>query len=264
MTLTSLCFGISFLVGYWYNPGIWCTIQGALLHFLALLQVYWFAVIVVNLYINVVFFKRTTKWLEIVFVCLSPIVPLITCIIPIPFNAYGPAGVWCWISIDPALGLEHTGNILRWSLYYGILTSVLVLIILAYILLIIIMLYKTEKLSCGGVRTRSWSMGEVKKIGILKDIFEHSSTSFLAFPIVCVIVYIFPITNRFLNLIFPYEEFEWLLIIQAFISPLIGFLIVSAYMLDKTFWKNLKYTNMRDQYISWRFKTVVTEYPTNE
>ena len=263
MITNGLSYAVAYALGYWYPPGVWCTIQAAVLQFTGTMLVYWFIVIVINLYINVVFFKRTTLWLEIMFLCLSPIHALITAIVPIPFDAYGPVGTWCWISIDPAKHLENTGNILRWVLFYGYLVAALTFIIVAYIILVIILLYKTNKLSCGMIRSRSYSVGEVKKIGILKDIFEHSSSSFLAFPIVCLFVYIFPMLNRLLNLFFPEERFDWLFLIQAFISPLIGLLIALAYMLDKTFWKNLKYTNIRDQLISWRYKTVITEYPTN-
>lgn len=263
MITVGLSYAVAFAFGYWYPPGAWCTIQGAVLQFTGTMLVYWFVVIVINLYVNVVFFKRTTLWLEIVFVCISPIHALITAVVPIPLDAYGPVGAWCWISIDPTRNLEGTGNILRWVLFYGYLACMLTFLIIAYILLVIILLYKTNRLSCGVIRSRSYSVGEVKKIGILKDIFEHSSSSFLAFPIVCLFVYTFPILNRFLNLIFPEERFNWLFLIQSFISPLIGFLIGTAYMLEKTFWKNLKYSNIRDQLISWRFKTVITEYPTN-
>ena len=263
MIANGLAYAVAFALGYWYPPGVWCTIQAAVLQFTGTVLIYWFVVIVINLYINVVFFKRTTLWLEIVFICISPIHALITAIVPIPLDAYGPVGAWCWISIDTTNQLEETGNILRWVLFYGYLTIVLVFIIVAYVLLVIILLYKTNKLPCGMIRSRSYSAGEVKKLGILKDIFEHSSSSFLAFPIVCVFVYMFPMLNRILNLIFPGERFDWLFLTQAFISPLIGFMIASAYMLDKTFWKNLKYSNIRDQMIYWRFKTVITEYPTN-
>ena len=262
LIVNSLLLAICFGVGYWYQPGVLCTIQGACLQFLAAMLMYWFVIITINLYINVVFFKPTSLSLEIIFLCLSPIQALISAIIPIIFNAYGSAGAWCWISNDPNRDLEDIGNLLRWILFYALITLIIILNTIAYIVLIIIMLYKTDKLSCGKIRTRSYSLGEVKKIGILKDIFEHSSSSFLAFPIVCVFVYMFPIANRFLEIFFPQQTFDWLFILQALFSPFIGFMIASAYMLDKTFWKNLKCSRIRDQWISWRFKTVITEYPT--
>ena len=262
LIVNSLLLAVCFAVGFWYPSGALCTVQGALLQFLAASLIYWFFIITINLYINIVFFKPTNFCLEMIFLSLSPIYPLISAIIPVILEAYGPAGAWCWISIDPERGLEETGNILRWCLYYALLCIVIIFTTVAYTIMIIIMLYKTDKLTCGKVRTRSYSLGEVKKIGILKDIFEHSSSSFLAFPIVFIFVNIFPISNRFLELLFPMESFQWLFILQALFNPLIGLMIVSAYMLDKTFWKNLKYSSIRDQWITWRFKTVVTEYPT--
>ena len=263
LIVNALLMGICFGIGYWYAVGTWCTIQGVLLQFLGSMLMYWFVIITINLYINIIFFKPTSFCLEILFLCLSPIQPIISSIIPIIYHAYGPVGVWCWISINPSRGLEETGNILRWVLFYGLITIVIVSITIAYIVLILIMLYKTDKLTCGKVRTRSYSLGEVKKIGILKDIFEHSSSSFLAFPIVCIIVYFFPVLNRFLEIFFPRNTFDWLFLLQAFVSPLVGFMLAFAYMFDKTFWKNLKYSSIRDQWITWRYKTVVSEYPTN-
>ena len=262
LIVNSILFSVAFALGYWYKPGTVCTIQAFFLQFISLMLMHWFIVITVNLYINIVFYKETKFWLEVVELVSCPIIPLITAIIPIIFDAYGPAGSWCWIDIDPGRDLEVRGNILRWALFYGFIIVIIVFLIVSYLFLALVLLYKTDKL-CICKRARSYSVGETARLGVLIGIFQHSSWYFLLFPIVFIAVFIFPIINRTLNFIFPDETFGWLLVLQSLLNPMIGFLNVCVYMVDGTFRHNIKPSSIRDQYIMLKHKTVVREYPTN-
>jgi len=191
------------LVWFNYSSGV-CTLQAFSFQFWEVSAILWSSCIAFHAFQAIVRKKRgeiLQKYIRFYFaVCF--VVPGVLAVVPLGLNAYGYAGVWCWITIDY--------RFLRFAIYYMVLFSLWILNVIAYVFI----------------------LRDVKKVMSFIIASAHKRISlFILMFIICK----FPgLVNRLINIIDPEEPVYWLYVVQALISPLQGFANSFIYGNSKT------------------------------
>ena len=179
---------------------IWCELQAFLLQASAISSILWSSVIAYTLYDAVILEKNTTSNNQVKIYLLAYIFPFLIAFIPAALQAYQYASGWCWIKSDFTITL-----VLRFSIFYAILWTVMLFNVLIYIKII-------------------------KKIYLdYKDILEYRSQNRILmrrlsmYPIILVIMYI-PISIVRISEIFNGQPMPfWLICVAAAGISLTGF-----------------------------------------
>jgi len=199
------------------NYNALCYTQGVLIQISQNTIFSWTTVIAVNLFI-VVCSKKVTDNLELVFHGVVWTWILFVTLIPLASNAYGPAGVWCWLT-------KSEGQPYRWAVFYGPLIVQVIVISVLYIMVI------------KSIRERLVVVTDGDNNALAKETMNRLKL----YPIIFVVLYIFPLINRLYDVASTTDSF-FLYVMQSITSPLYGFVVAIAYGLDKEIrnhWLNL-------------------------
>ena len=183
------------------------------------------AVITIDILLRVLL-NRATNALEIFYLVFIYAFPATFNWAPFLQGLYGPAGSWCWIkSYVEDKGdcvKSHTGLIYQFSLWYGPLFVVLVLISVSYI--IILSALKRYK-----QRMNIYNHDEMELLKKMKrEVFI-----LMWYPIIFALINLIPLVNRIIHACLEHEERIYVLwVLHAFVSPLQGAFVVIVYALD--------------------------------
>ena len=204
--------------------------------------------ITVDLYLNVVT-KRQNHY-EILYIFLIFIVPLIFNWIPFIKLTYGRAGPWCWIKkFNSDCTINVFAKVLFVLLWYLPLFVFIVVLVFVYSR-IYFAIQKTKRSYQGTYNPKSRQLAKM---------MQNEFKPLIWFPIIFVVLNIFPIANRLTDLIKD-EPFLPLWFLDAILSPLQGALVTLVYALDPETRKRLKKCNLQSE-LKNNYGKSVHEYP---
>lgn len=204
--------------------------------------------ITIDLYFNVVT-KRQNRY-EIFYIFLIFIVPLIFNWIPFINLTYGRAGPWCWIKkFNNDCTTDVFGKVLFISLWY----LPLFLFIAGLVFVYIRIYFAIQKMK------RSYQGTYNPKSRQLAKMMQKEFKPIIWFPIIFVVLNIFPIVNRLTDSMVE-EPFVPLWFLDAILSPLQGALVSLVYALDPETRKRLKKCNLQSE-LKNNYGKSVHEYP---
>jgi len=186
-----------------------CYAQGFLLQFSQNGIFIWITCIAVNLYRVVCLNKPTER--EWIFYKIGILWPILTALIPLSSNAYGPAGIWCWLT-------RSAGQPYRWALFYIPLFIQIIVVIVLYVLIILAINQALD--------TTPQDIDEARKKNARLLLRRLK-----AYPILFLLMYIFPIISRIYDASNPINSF-FLFFMQSLTAPSIGFVNCIAYGFD--------------------------------
>jgi len=198
-----------------------CVAQGWLLQFSQNDIFAWMTVIAVNLYIVVCKHTPTYNY-EAIYHLAVWSWALFVGFIPFASQAYGVAGVWCWIARN-AQGY-------RWGTFYIPLFLQIVAVIVIYILII----ESVRKV----VFVRNQQGGATEES--IKSA-NRLMVRLRAYPILFLLSYFFPIINRIYDSFSSVDSY-FLYVMQSITAPVLGFVVAIAYGLDEEMqreWKSI-------------------------
>ena len=83
-----------------YSPGKYptlCEVEGFLLTYTTWLKLLFLTCLMLHLFLHVCCFVRHRRWLEVMYIVVPILAPLLVSFIPFIHHSYGIAGAWCWI-----------------------------------------------------------------------------------------------------------------------------------------------------------------------
>ncbi|XP_011404380.1 PREDICTED: cyclic AMP receptor-like protein A [Amphimedon queenslandica] len=184
------------------------------------------AVITIDILLRVIL-NRATNSIEILYLIFIYVFPATFNWAPFLQGLYGPAGSWCWIrsytlNESGDCVKNETGLIYQFSLWYGPLFVVLVLISVSYI--IILSTLKRYK-----QRMNIYNHDEMELLKKMKrEVFI-----LMWYPIIFALINLIPLANRIIHACLEHEKRIYVLwVLHAFVSPLQGAFVVIVYALD--------------------------------
>lgn len=204
-----------------------------------------------NMLITVVF-NKSTKRLEMGYICLIFFVPLAFNWVPFLQESYGESGAWCWIRTEDFhqnCSTHMMGLYLKYALWYIPHYVLLGAMLVAYLVIVVNVirkrnhwrgLYSTEP----EVHTQQQQVTEL----VMPIIF---------YPLGFFILNLFPLINRVYDNIDGPNYTLWMM--HAAFSPLQGGFIALVYVLDRDTMRRLNLSELR-AYLFHR-RTPVEEYP---
>ena len=207
-----------------------------------------------NMLITVVF-NKSTKRLEMGYICLIFIVPLTFNWIPFLQDSYGESGAWCWIRTENHHSNCTThvlGMYLKYILWYIPHYFLLAVLLVVYAVVVVNVLRKRNRWSGlystePAIRTQQQQMSEL----VMPIIF---------YPLGYFALNLVPLINRVYNNIEEPSFTLWVL--HAALSPLQGGYIALVYVLDKDTMRRLNLRELR-AYLFHR-QTPVNDYPATK
>ena len=202
-----------------------------------------------------------TQRIEVVYVLLIFILPALYSWIPLKFDAYGVAGIWCWIRAREYMHENNsnmcmvfkTGAYLRIGLFY---LPVFIIYPLLFFLLILTL--------CVTYRRRHEYMATIdvhakkKRSAIISEV-----RSLLWYPIIVIVVDLVPFMTRIYEIVHPETELSVLWTLNALIVPLEGFAVAAIFIANHDTRKSLRWAKLRSAFLHMCMaKKDVEEYPT--
>ena len=191
--------------------------------------------IVVDLSYKVIF-NRASERLEIPYLVFIFASPILSSWIPFIYLAYGQAGAWCWIrdtSYDDCSNRLDFGTVLKFVLYW---VPVLLIMIFLTILLVVIAIILRRK-------RREWSGKFDPEAMELKKRMHKEVLPLISYPIIYLLLNVFPFINRIANIATTDTYFVlWLL--AAVSLPLQGLVITIAFVADPETRSKLTYHHL--------------------
>ena len=83
-----------------YSPSDYptlCVVEGFLLTYTTWLKLLFLACLMLHLFLRVWCFVKYRRWLEVMYIIVPILAPLLVSFIPFIHHSYGIAGAWCWI-----------------------------------------------------------------------------------------------------------------------------------------------------------------------
>ena len=183
-----------------------------------------------------VFFKLQTNrpLLEIIFIIVIFVVPLLFNWIPFINEKFGKSGPWCWIisQNDNCTEDDIEGIVLSLTLWYATVYPLLLILSLAYVTVLISIWY--QKYRYQGVfdperqRRRNMMLSEVRPL--------------LWYPLIFFSIELFPLMNRLYELFSPHRDTIFFWWMHAIVVPLEGGVIALVYALDPETRKRLRWS----------------------
>lgn len=200
----------------------------------------------------VVIFNKSTKAVEMGYICFIFIFPIMFNWIPFLQNSYGQSGAWCWIrtkNYDEHCTDHMLGMYLKYALWYVPHYLLLVILLVAYVIIIINVIRKSYNWR-GLYSTEPAVLVEQQKMKelVLPIIF---------YPLGFFILNLVPLVNRVYEGIAGPNYMLWMM--HAALSPLQGGYIALVYVLDKDTMRRLNLKELR-AYLFHR-ETLVKDYP---
>lgn len=220
-----------FVDGIVYENNTRCRIQGFLLNVSVWNDCLWILSIMTNMYLKVVFHVDITRY-EKALTLFCWLFPWTVSSLPWIEDAYGPAGVWCWIK-----------NVWKWRLgawYWLRISSVL--FIIATTIHITIIMYKLRRAGASTVR--------------MLDNIKDDIRTLRAYPVVYFFFNLFPIIDRIHNAVKNSPDQQGyifaLIVFQSICDPLFGAAISLTYVLDSRTRSRLTRKHFREALQRWR------------
>lgn len=188
-----------------------------------------------SVFLNAVMDKWLTN-LEVVYVCLPYLLPLLWVWVPFIKHSFGNGEAWCDIRpIEEDCSRHTLGDILRFVLWYGPL-YVLCLVMLGAALIAACKIRRNSKLWSG-----------------LHDPFKEQKTQMLKnevrpllwYPILYSILNVFSVANQIDVAIHPSNTIAALWYLHVFTSPFRGAAIALAYALDSDTRRRLNWVELK-------------------
>ncbi|KAI6649148.1 Cyclic AMP receptor-like protein A-like isoform X2 [Oopsacas minuta] len=211
------------------RTSVLCTIDGFYLSLADWGVVVWVCNITVNLFWNVVVLRPTNRYFEVFYICSGIVVPIFFGIFPFIDNSYGPAGQWCWI-----LGTTTTGQILRFLTWYIPIWLIIPGLFIVFLVIII-------KLSWEVRRWDPYNPASDR----YRDLIRREIKPLILYPLVFLLLNVFPSINRIQNAIAPDNPIFTLYILHSFSSPLLGAGCTLIFVVNRDTLKELKWSNFR-------------------
>lgn len=195
-------------------------------------------VVTIDIVIRLFTHRSTTK-LEVPYLVLIFVVPATFNWLPFRWNLYGPSGAWCWIKTVNETNncTKNTeGVTLQFSIWYGPLFLLLIVILLAYVAIVVRLKTEDRKL-------KIYNHGDRNRIQLIHAMRKEVCNIFW-FPLVYMMLNLFPLANRLVYAITSKDYFT-LWAFHAIISPLQGGFIALVYALDPETRAQLKWSVLR-------------------
>ncbi|KAH3743692.1 slime mold cyclic amp receptor protein [Pelomyxa schiedti] len=192
-----------------------CKAQGVIMQFAQQSEFCWIVAIAVHLFLGLFLHKRPKRKYEIITICIVLSLATIYTILPATTGDYGASGVWCWITST------STGFIWRLIAFYVPLFLDIVIVIVLYALV-----FHSARSIFSNATLSDLVSTTSKKPGI--PILRRLA----AYPIILVLVWIFPILNRIQNWVNPDNQIFVLVLLQVLTAPLFGFINSMFYTFD--------------------------------
>ena len=178
--------------------------------------------IVVDLFYKVIF-ERPSERLEIVYVIVIFASPLLYSWIPFIYLAYGQAGAWCWIRDSDYSDCSplHFGTVLRFVIYWVPLLIIMIVLIVMLVIIVFVLRKKQQQ----------WVGKFDPEVQDLQKRMRKEVLPLIAYPIIFLVLNIFPFANRIVNITTTDPVFVlWLF--AAISLPLQGLVITIAFVAD--------------------------------
>ena len=245
LSLAALLLAIAYIMGDFYiDSTIACTVQATTMHYSIWCILIWECLIILNLLMNILWSKSLETYEGIVSV-VGWLVPGLLAALPFIWNAYGPAGAWCWIKN------EWTW---RFGLWY-IWDFVSFIAILICIVVINVKMKNRVEASLTTTDTATF---------MRKQEMDRDIRTLRLYPIVYFLAIIFPLANRLQNAIsFATEEgyvFP-LVLLHCMFGPLKGFANAIVFAMDERTWKLLNKRSFKEAWDKRFRRDVIREYP---
>jgi hypothetical protein len=207
--------------------------------------------IVISLLLTAFTRKRAEK-LEILYVFLIFIFPLMFNWIPFINSSYGRAGAWCWIrSTEETTCLEFKfGQLLQQLLWYIPLYVIMFALIILYVI-VMVKLYHTKRKWTGTIDQHE------KKT---QEKWIKEMLSLVAYPLMFFLIVIPAFINRIHGAVHPGNPEPVLWFIAAVFFPLQGGAVALVFSLDPETRKRLTLANFKTAFRNFCKSTEVKEY----
>jgi hypothetical protein len=202
------------------------------------------------------FTKKRAEKLEILYVFLIFIFPLMFNWIPFIKSSYGRAGAWCWIrSTEETTCLEFKfGQLLQQLLWYIPLYVIMFALIILYVI-VMVKLYHTKRKWTGTIDQHE------KKT---QEKWIKEMLSLVAYPLMFFLIVIPAFINRIHGAVHPGNPEPVLWFIAAVFFPLQGGAVALVFSLDPETRKRLTLANFKAAFRNFCNSTDVKEYKLSE
>lgn len=237
LSMASMLVGIGYIIDEFEDEAtIFCKFQAALLTYSLWCILLWIVCILANLYRRII---TGLDWRrkEIVITTMCWTIPLVFMTIPFVGDAYGPAGLWCWImnSVGWRFGIWYIWDMLSIVVFFGVMIHVV------YVLLKI----TRSKRSSNGVLHLQTLHEDIRILRL--------------YPVVYFIVHLFPIIHRIEDAMHGYSFATMLL--HTLTGPFVGAAVAIVFVLDKNTTKLLNRKGIRKAIQNWKKpKTEINVY----
>lgn len=199
------------------RPTAICKAQGALLQFTSWVILLWITWVIFNLLWNVMWLKHLEKYeAQITLLCWG--LPMVIAAIPFAYDAYAPAGAWCWYR-----------NSFGWMFGTWYVWSMLSFVFI--FISIVVITYKLRLSSKDVIGTF-----DAENVSRRKSIREAVRTLRI-YPIAYFMVILFPTIHRIQNIIEgtpdDHNSRYALVLLHSLADPLDGAVITLVFVLDR-------------------------------
>eukprot|EP01147_Barroeca_monosierra_P007733 gene7733-7731_t len=153
--------------------------------------------------------------------------PLIPAVIPLAFQAYAPAGAWCWI--------VETQVLMRFVLWYIPMLILLIGIGISYA-----MMYRRLRYD-----TMIFKGSHENAVQEEFESHEENIRTLRWYPVVYVVLAIFSIINRIQNAVHPSRPIFALYLLHSFSSPLQGVFNAFVYLTNVATWTSCNFRSIK-------------------
>lgn len=204
-----------------------------------------------NVFLNAVLDRWLTK-LEAIYICLPYLLPLLWVWIPYVNQSFGNGEAWCDIRpVETDCSSYMFGTILRFSLWYGPLYALSLIMLIAAIVAAY-MLQRNSKLWYG----LHDLLSEQKAIMLKREVCP-----LLWYPVLYNILNVFSVANQIDVAVNPSNTVVALWYLHVFTSPFRGAVIALAYALDSDTRKRLTWMQLKTAVcLCWRGDNNIDNY----
>ena len=200
----------------------------------------WAQVLAVTCITLELFLKVFFKWqinrllLEVIFIIVIFVIPLLFNWIPFINNTFGQSGPWCWIRSqnENCTDSDDMGVVLSLTLWYATVYPLLAILSFAYVIVLVSIwcqkyryegIYDPERL----IR-RNMMLSEVRPL--------------MWYPLIFLVIELFPLVNRINELFSENQDLKVFWWLHAIVVPLEGGVIALVYALDPETRKRLRWS----------------------
>lgn len=228
----------------------YCYFGGLLNHYTAAVELLNIWVITVNLFVNVVFRRRTEK-LELSYFLVSYFLPLLWFWVPLWKKAYGTAGAWCGIrTVDKDCNAFPFGRWVQFGIWYIPLYTSLIIIFIASVVI-----------SMKAVRDSQRWEGRYDPHAKQRRKQVKSEAKYLIwYPVVYLLLNTFSLISQIYSAVHPDDPVVALWYLRVFTSPLRGAFIALVYTISSETRRQFRPSHFKAACLSCCRDDAVQEY----